>query len=204
MKVYKITKKVTLAFYIAAIVYGLNAYAQNCLDCHSLIEKAANLEVIKSKIKGFGLEEKKDELNPYHLKTGDYGECKYSIEDGRLLVRRALVEGKIKNIDLEKKIITLEGCEILGNKPLRLSKDSVCYIGDEKADIVSISGGAKFHKGAELSLDHLKAGDYVKCNYSIRDGKFWAVRIVLITPYRRPEVVPALPSTVVYSAGKVG
>ncbi len=100
---------------------------------------------------------------------------------------RALAEGKIKNIDPGKKNIILEGCEILGNEPLIMSKDSVCYIGDAKTDIVSIRGGTRFKKDDKLSFDHLKAGDYVKCNYSIRDGMFWAVRIVLTAPYLEVE-----------------
>ncbi len=83
--------------------------------------------------------------------------------------------------------IYFEECELLGDAPLMLKKNTLCYVGDEKTDIVSIRGGTKFHKQDELSFDHFKAGDYIKCNYSKRDGEFWAVRIVLITPFRRME-----------------
>ncbi|MFQ5714890.1 MAG: hypothetical protein ACE5GU_12740 [Candidatus Scalinduaceae bacterium] len=99
----------------------------------------------------------------------------------------AVIEGKIKSLDLEKMNITLEESEMLGNEPLFLGKDTTCYMGDAKTDIISIRGGTEFQKEDELSFDYLKAGDYVKCNYSIRDGKFWAVRIVLITPYLKVE-----------------
>jgi hypothetical protein len=78
----------------------------------------------------------------------------------------------------------LKKCEMLGEKPLFLGKDTLCYKGDAKTNIVSIRGGTEFQKEDELSFEHFKAGDCIKCNYSIRDGKFWAVRIVLITPYR--------------------
>ncbi|MFQ5963151.1 MAG: hypothetical protein ACE5KZ_02595 [Candidatus Scalinduaceae bacterium] len=99
----------------------------------------------------------------------------------------AVIEGKIKSIDLEKMNLTLEDCELLGSEPLMLYKGTVCYIGDEKTDIVSIRDGTKFQKKDEISFDHLKAGDYVKCNYSIKEGKFKAVRIVLTTTYLRME-----------------
>lgn len=99
----------------------------------------------------------------------------------------AVIEGKIKSIDLEKMNITLEECELLGNEPLMFNKATACYIGSEKTNIVSIRGGTKFDKTDELTFDHLKAGDYVKCNYSIRDGKFWAVRVILMTKYLRVE-----------------
>ncbi len=99
----------------------------------------------------------------------------------------AVIEGKIKSFDLEKMNITLEKCEILGNEPLLLGKDTTCYLGDASTDIISIRGGTEFQKEDVVSLDHLKAGDYVKCNYSIRDGEFWAVRIVLTAPYLEVE-----------------
>ncbi len=99
----------------------------------------------------------------------------------------AVVEGKIKSVDLEKMEICFEECELLGDAPLMLTKDTFCYMGDAKTDIVSIRGGTKFHKDDKLSFDYLKAGYYIKCNYSIRDGSFWAVRIVHVAPYLKVE-----------------
>ncbi len=83
--------------------------------------------------------------------------------------------------------ICLEECELLGDVSLMLTEDTLCYMGDEKTDIVSIRGGTKFHKDDKLSFDYLKAGDYIKCNYSIRGGSFWAVRIVHVAPYLKVE-----------------
>ena len=98
----------------------------------------------------------------------------------------AVIEGRIKNIDLWEDTITLEDCELLGDEPLEFFwDDKVCYKGDEKTDIVSIRGGTKFRKADEISFDHLKAGDYIKCNYTKAYGKIWIERIVLITsPFR--------------------
>ncbi len=93
----------------------------------------------------------------------------------------AVIEGKIDSISLEKMYLTLDDCEELGNGPLMLNEDTTCYTGNEKTDIVSVGGGTKFQKEDELSFDQLKLGDYVKCNYSIKDGKFIAVRIVRIS-----------------------
>ncbi|ODS31512.1 MAG: hypothetical protein SCARUB_03381 [Candidatus Scalindua rubra] len=93
----------------------------------------------------------------------------------------AVIEGKITNIDLWEDTITLEGCELLGNEPLEFFFDyTTCYKGDENTDIVSIRGGTNFQKKDKLSFDQLKAGDYIKCNYTIAYGKVWAERIVLI------------------------
>lgn len=92
----------------------------------------------------------------------------------------AVIEGKINSINLEKMYFTLDECEELGNEPLILNEDTTCYIGNEKTDIVSIGEGTKFQKEDELSFDQLKSGDYVKCNYSRKYGKFIAVRIVRI------------------------
>ncbi|MFQ5965918.1 MAG: hypothetical protein ACE5KZ_16760, partial [Candidatus Scalinduaceae bacterium] len=54
----------------------------------------------------------------------------------------AVIEGKIKNIDMWEDTITLEDCELLGDEPLEFFwDDKACYKGDEKTDIVSIRGG---------------------------------------------------------------
>ncbi len=95
----------------------------------------------------------------------------------------AVIEGKIESIDLEKKEICFEKCELLGDAPLMFTKGTDCYMGDEKTNIVSIRGGTKFQDKDILSFSHLKAGDYLKCNYSIKDGKYWAVRVVHIASY---------------------
>ncbi len=94
----------------------------------------------------------------------------------------AVIEGKIKSIDLEKMEIVFEGNEFLGGKPLKLTKDTSCYMGNEETDIVSIRGGYEFKNEDELSFNQLSVGDYVKCNYSRRDGSVFAVRIVRILP----------------------
>ncbi|MFQ5962915.1 MAG: hypothetical protein ACE5KZ_01360 [Candidatus Scalinduaceae bacterium] len=95
----------------------------------------------------------------------------------------AVIEGKIKSIDLEKMEIKLEGCDLLGDKPLMLSKDTVCYIGAEADNIKSIRGGTLFEDEDKISFNQLKVGHNIKCNYSMKDEKFWAVRIIRIFPH---------------------
>ncbi len=95
----------------------------------------------------------------------------------------SVIEGKIKSIDLEKMNLTLEECELLGNEPLMLSEDTVCYLGAEEDNISSIRGGVLFTKESELRLNQLQVGHTIKCNYSIKDGQVWAVRIVRIFPH---------------------
>jgi hypothetical protein len=92
-------------------------------------------------------------------------------------------EGKIKSIDLEKMEIKLEGCDLLGDKPLMLSKDTVCYLGAKEDNIESIRGGTLFRDEDKISFNQLKVGHTIKCNYSMKDGKFWAVRIVRCFPH---------------------
>ncbi|MGR3304417.1 MAG: hypothetical protein ACUZ8I_18230 [Candidatus Scalindua sp.] len=99
----------------------------------------------------------------------------------------AIIEGQIKDLDLEKMIITLEGSEKLGNKPLVLTEETACYIGDKLTNIASVRGGTKFQKDKVISFEHLKAGDYIKCNYSIKDGMPTAVRIILISQIPKME-----------------
>ena len=102
-------------------------------------------------------------------------------------VNHELIEGKIKSFDLDKMEIILEKCELIGDEPLNLTKDTVCLKGDVAVDIVSARGGSEFQEADEIGLDHLKAGDYIKCNFKIDDNKFWAKRIVLVTPYVRVD-----------------
>jgi hypothetical protein len=102
-------------------------------------------------------------------------------------VNHELIEGKIKSFDLDKMEIILEKCELIGDEPLNLTKDTVCLKGDVAVDIVSARGGSEFQEADKISLDHLKAGDYIKCNFRMDDDKFWAKRIVLITPSIRVD-----------------
>ena len=102
-------------------------------------------------------------------------------------VNHELIEGKIKSFDLDKMEIILEKCELIGDEPLNLTKDTVCLKGDVAVDIVSARGGSEFQEADKISLDHLKAGDYIKCNFKIDDNKFWAKRIVLVTSFIRVD-----------------
>ncbi len=97
----------------------------------------------------------------------------------------AVIEGRIQSIDLDKMHIIFEKCEFLGNEPLILSKDTECYIGDEMTNITSIRGGSEFLKKDRLNIEDLKAGDYLRCNYSKKYGKYEAVRIISIYPFIR-------------------
>ncbi len=95
----------------------------------------------------------------------------------------AVMEGTVKSVDLEKMHIIFENCELLGCDPLILTKDTECYIGDEKTNITSIRGGSEFLEKDKLSIKDLKAGDYLRCNYSKEYGKYEAVRIISISPF---------------------
>jgi len=64
-----------------------------------------------------------------------------------------------------------------------LSKDTVCYLGAEEDNIRSIRGGTLFTDEEKISFNQLKVGHTIKCNYSIKDGKFRAVRIVRCFPH---------------------
>jgi len=98
-------------------------------------------------------------------------------------VNHEVIEGKIKSFDLDKMEIILEKCELIGDEPLNLTKDTVCLKGNVAVDIVSARGGSEFQEADKISLDHLKAGDYIKCNFRVDDNKIWAKRIVLITSF---------------------
>ncbi len=98
-------------------------------------------------------------------------------------INHQIIEGKIESIDLDKMEITFEKCELIGKESLNLTKDTVCLKGNIAVDIVSARGGSEFHEDDKISLDHLKAGDYIKCNFKIDDNKFWAKRIVLVTSF---------------------
>jgi hypothetical protein len=87
------------------------------------------------------------------------------------------------SIDLEKMHIIFEKCALLGCEPLILSKDTECFIGDEMTNITSIRGGSEFLEKDRLNIEDLKAGDYLRCNYSKKYGKYEAVRIISISPF---------------------
>jgi len=116
-------------------------------------------------------------INVYAGKSADWP----GFADGATSL--AVIEGKIKSIDLEKMNLTLEECELLGNKPLMLSEDTVCYLGAEADNISSIRGGTLFREDSKISYNQLQVGHTIKCNYSIKDGRIWAVRILRIFPH---------------------
>ena len=116
-------------------------------------------------------------INVYAGKSADWP----GFADGATSL--AVIEGKIKSIDLEKMNLTLEECELLGNEPLMLSEDTVCYLGAEDDNISSIRGGTLFREDSKISYNQLQVGHTIKCNYSIKDGQFWAVRILRIFPH---------------------
>ena len=102
-------------------------------------------------------------------------------------VNHEIIEGKIKSFDLDKMEITFENCELIGDDPLNLTKGTVFLKGNVAVDIVSARGGSEFQEDDKIGIEYLKAGDYIKCNFKIDDNKFWAKRIVLITPYIRVD-----------------
>lgn len=102
-------------------------------------------------------------------------------------VNHELIEGKIKSFDLDKMEIIIEECELIGDEPLKLTKDTECLKGNVAVDIVSARGGSEFQEVDKIGLDHLKAGDYIKCNFRVDDNKIWAKRIVLITSFVRVD-----------------
>ena len=95
----------------------------------------------------------------------------------------AVIEGTIKSIDLEKNEIYFEKCELLGDAPLMITEDTACYIGDEVTNIMSIRGGTEFKTSDKFDISDLEAGDYIKCNFSRKDGKYEAVRIIYTIPF---------------------
>jgi len=95
----------------------------------------------------------------------------------------AVIEGTIKSIDLEKNEICFEKCELLGDAPLMITEDTACYIGDEVTNIMSIRGGTEFKTSDKFDISDLEAGDYIKCNFSRKDGKYEAVRIIYTIPF---------------------
>ncbi len=133
-----IMKIMLLAFFLAASLFSLNAYAGKSVDWPGFAAGSSSL---------------------------------------------AVMEGTVKSVDLEKMHIIFEKCALLGCEPLILSKDTECYIGDERANITSIRGGSEFLEKDILDLKDLKVGDYLRCNYTEKYGKYEAVRVISISPF---------------------
>ena len=55
-----------------------------------------------------------------------------------------VIKGKIRSIDLYNMEIILEGCALLGSKPLKLSGETAYYLGVEEDNLNSIRGGTQF------------------------------------------------------------
>ncbi|MDP6433209.1 MAG: hypothetical protein QGI15_02675 [Candidatus Scalindua sp.] len=64
-----------------------------------------------------------------------------------------------------------------------ITEDTACYIGDEVTNIMSIRGGTEFKTSDKFDISDLEAGDYIKCNFSRKDGKYEAVRIIYTIPF---------------------
>ncbi len=93
-----------------------------------------------------------------------------------------VIKGKIRSIDLYKMEIILEGCALLGNKPLKLSGETTYYLGAEEDNINSIRGGTRFSEDDKINYYDLEVGHAIKCNYEIIDGEIWALRVIKISP----------------------
>jgi hypothetical protein len=94
-----------------------------------------------------------------------------------------VIKGKIRSIDLYKMEIILEGCALLGNKPLKLSGNTAYYLGTEEDDINSIRGGTPLSDNDKMKFYDLEVDHTIKCNYEIIDGEFWALRVIRITKH---------------------
>jgi len=84
-------------------------------------------------------------------------------------VNHEVIEGKIKSFDLDKMEIIFGNCELLGDNPLHLTKGTLFLKGNVAVDIVSARGGSEFQEVGKIGHDHLKAGDFIKCNFKIDD-----------------------------------
>lgn len=91
-----------------------------------------------------------------------------------------VIKGKIRSIDFFKMEIILDGCALLENKPLKLSEETAYYRGTEEDNINSIRGGTRYTEHDKINFYELKVGHTIKCNYEIKDGEIWAVRVIRI------------------------
>ncbi len=91
-----------------------------------------------------------------------------------------VIKGKIRSIDLYKMEIILEGCALLGIKPLKLSEGTTYYLGTDEDNINSIKGGTQFSEKDKINFYDLEVGHTIKCNYEIINGEFWALRVIRV------------------------
>ncbi|MBT3881042.1 MAG: hypothetical protein HON76_19460 [Candidatus Scalindua sp.] len=94
-----------------------------------------------------------------------------------------VIKGKIRSIDLYKMEIILDGCALLGDEPLKLSGETTYYLESKDADINSIKGEARVTEDDKINYYELEVGHTIKCNYEIKDGEVWALRIIRIFPH---------------------
>ena len=113
-------------------------------------------------------------INSYAGKTIDWHSF---VNDTSNLV---VIKGKIRSIDLYKMEIILDGCDLLGDKPLKLSGETSYYLEPEEANINSVRGGTRFTEDDKINYYELEVGHTIECNYEIRNGEFWAVTVIRI------------------------
>lgn len=94
-----------------------------------------------------------------------------------------IIKGEIRSIDLFKMEIILDGCALLGDKPLKLSEETSYYLEPEEANINSVRGGERLSEDDRINYYELEVGHTIECNYEIRNGEFWAVTVVRIFPH---------------------
>ncbi len=111
-------------------------------------------------------------------KTGDW--LGSVADDNTNLV---VINGKIRSIDLYKMEIIIEGCSLLGNKPLKLSDETTYYKDSEEDTINSIRGGGQLSEDDKINYYDLEVGHTIKCNYEIIDGEFWALRVIRVSKH---------------------
>lgn len=91
-----------------------------------------------------------------------------------------VIKGKIRSIDFYKMEIILDGCALLGTKPLKLSGETSYYLESEEGNFNSVRGGTRFTENDRISFYELEVGHTIKCNYEFKDGEFWAVRVIKV------------------------
>ena len=94
-----------------------------------------------------------------------------------------VIKGKIRSIDFYKMEIILDGCALLGDGSLKMSGETTYYLESEDVDINYIKGGARVTEDDKINYYELEVGHTIKCNYEIKDGEVWALRIIRIFPH---------------------
>jgi hypothetical protein len=110
-----------------------------------------------------------------------------------------VIKGKIRSIDLYKMEIILEGCSLLGNKPLKLSGKTAYYLSAEEDNINSIRGGTSFSENDKINFYDLEVGHTIKCNYEIIGGEFWALRVIRVSQHVQHILFNSCPSQIFIS-----